>query len=50
MCKLSCIQRDYSWIPCTCICENSECLNSIVDASVIECDEIITVLDGVTTK
>ena len=36
-------KKDYSWNPSTCICENGNCLKSIVDDSVIACDEIIYV-------
>ena len=43
-------KKDYSWNPSTCICENSKYLKSIADTSVIECDEIITVTDIVSTK
>ena len=42
MCK-----KDYSWNASTCVCENSKYLKS---SSVIECDEIITVMDIVSTK
>ena len=43
-------KKDYSWNPSTCICENSKYLKSIADTPVIECDEIITVMDIVLTK
>ena len=43
-------KKDYSWNPSTCICENSKCLESITDISVTECDEIIVVMDNVSTK
>ena len=43
-------KKDYSWNPCTCICENSKYLKSITDTSVITCDEIISIMDIVTTK
>ena len=43
-------KKDYSWDPSTCISKNSKYLKSIVDTSVIECDEIITVLNIVSTK
>ena len=33
-----------------CICENSKYLKSIADTSVIKCDEIISVMDIVSTK
>ena len=41
-------EKDYSWNPSTCICENNKILKGIPDTSVIECDEIITVM--VSTK
>ena len=34
----------------TCICENRKYLKIIIDTSVTECDEIITVMDTVSTK
>ena len=43
-------KKDYNWNPSTCICENSKYLKSIADTSVIECDEIISVMDIVSTK
>ena len=43
-------QKDYSWNSCTCICENRKYLKIIADNSVMECDEIITVMDIVSTK
>ena len=43
-------KKDYSWNPSTCICENSKYLKTIADTSVIECDEIITVIDTLSTK
>ena len=33
-------KEDYSWIPSTCIWENSNHLKSIADNSVTECNEI----------
>ena len=44
------MQKDYSWNPSTCICENSKYLKSIADTSVIGCDKIITVLDTMLTE
>ena len=41
-------EKDYSWNPSTCICENNKILKGIPDTSVIECDEITTVM--VSTK
>ena len=43
-------RKDYSWIPSTCICENSKYLRSIADTSVMECERIITVMGIVSTK
>ena len=45
MCK-----KDYSYNPSTCICVNRKYLKSITDTSVIACDEIISVMDIVSTK
>ena len=38
-------KKDYSCSPNTCISENSKYLKTFADTSVIECDEIITVMD-----
>ena len=43
-------KKDYSWNSSTCICENSKYLKSIADTSVTECDEVISVMDIVSTK
>ena len=37
-------------MPNTCICENSKYLKSIVENSVIICDEIVIVTDSVSTN
>ena len=42
-------KKDYSWKPSTCICENSKHLKQ-VDDSVITCDEIIYVMDIISTN
>ena len=42
--------KNYVRNPSTCICENSGYLKSIADNSVIACDEIISVMDIVSTK
>ena len=34
-------QKDYVWNPATCNCENENYLASIMDYSMITCDEII---------
>ena len=42
MCKKhQILEKDYIWNPAPCSCENGECLASIIDDSVIMCDEII---------
>ena len=43
-------KKDYRWNPSTCICENSKYLRSNADTSVTEYDEIIIVMDIVSTK
>ena len=43
-------KKDYSWNSSTCICKNSKYLKSIADTSVIECNEIITIMDIISTK
>ena len=40
----------YGWNPSMCICENDKYLKSIADTSVITCDEVISVIDIVSTK
>ena len=42
-------RKDYSWNPNTCTCENSKYLKHISDGSKIVCDEIIYVMDIVST-
>ena len=44
------VNKDYSWIPSTCTCENIKYLESIADTSGIMYDEIIFVMDNVSTK
>ena len=44
------MQKSYSWNASTCICDNRKYLKSIADTSVIACDEIISVMDIVSTK
>ena len=43
-------KKDYSWNPSACICENSKYFKSTADTSVIACDEIISVMDIVSTN
>ena len=43
-------EKDYSWNLSTCICENGKYLEIIADTSVTEFDEIIIVMDNVSTK
>ena len=43
-------KKHYSWIPSTCICENSKYLKIISDDSKFICDKIISVMDIVSIK
>ena len=43
-------EKGYSWNPSTCICENSKYLKSVADTSVTKCDEILIVIDNLSTK
>ena len=43
-------EKDRSWNATICICENSRYLKSVVDNSVILCDEIINVTASVSTN
>ena len=43
-------KKYYSWNPSKCTCENSKYLKSIADTSVITSDEIISIMDIVSTK
>ena len=43
-------KKDYSWNLSTYICENSKYLKSIADTLVIACDEIIPVMDIISTS
>ena len=50
-CKKYCTcKKDYCLNPSMSICENYKYLKSIADTSVITCDEIISVMDIVSTK
>ena len=44
------VNVNVSWNPSTGICENSKYLRSIANTSVIQCDEIITILNIISTK
>ena len=43
-------EKDYSWNPNTCICKNCKYLKSIADTLVTECDEIVFIMNIVSTK
>ena len=43
-------KKDYIWNPSACIFQNSKCLKSIDDTSVIKCDKIVSVTDNVSIK
>ena len=50
-CKNVCMrQKDYSKNPSRCTCESGKYPKSIADTSMIVCDEIISVMDIVSTK
>ena len=50
-CKKYCMCiKDYSCNPSTCICENSRYSKSVVDDSVILCNEIVKVADSVSNS
>ena len=49
-CECKNCKKDYSWNPSPYHCENGKYLKSIVDDSVIACDEIIFVMDIATTN
>ena len=38
------------WNPVTCSCENGKCIGSVIDDSVIMCDEIIEETKNILTK
>ena len=44
------LKKGNSWNPSTCICEKVKYLKRIDDTSMIECNEIVTVIDIVSTK
>ena len=44
------MQKNYSWNPITCICENGKNLKRIADTSVITCNEVIYAMDIVSTN
>ena len=46
--KCHACEKDYVWNPATCSCENEKYLASIVDDSVIMCDEVIESYDEET--
>ena len=43
-------EKDYIWNPDPCSCKNGKCLASIIDNSVITCDDIIEETKTVPTK
>ena len=43
-------EKDYSWNPSTCICENSKYSKSVADTSVTRGDEILIVVDNLSRK
>ena len=45
MCKKHICEKDYVWNPATCNCENGKYFASIMDDSMIVCDEFIRSYD-----
>ena len=43
-------KKDYIWNPATCSCENGKYLASIIDDSVVSCDEIIDTTKSILAK
>ena len=43
-------EEDYIWNPRVCICEYSKYLKILSDTSVTNCDEIVIVVDNLSTK
>ena len=43
-------EKDYSWNPSACICENTKYLKSVADTSLTKSDEILIFVDKLTTK
>ena len=43
-------KKNKSWNPSICICENSKYLKCVADTSLISCDEIVSVVNIVSTK
>ena len=43
-------EKNYIWSPATCSCENIKYVGSIIDNSVITCDEIIEMTKTITTS
>ena len=43
-------EKYYMWNPVTCSCENGKCIGSVIDDSVIMCDEIIEETKNILTK
>ena len=50
-CKKYCeCKENYSWDSSACICESCKYLKSIANTTVTECDEIMIVMDDLSTK
>ena len=48
--KTSFVKKDYIWNPATCSCKNGKYLASIIDNSVITCNEVINTTKTFATK
>ena len=44
------MQKDCSWNPSTCICQNRKYLENVADTSLTECYEIVNAMNNLSTK
>ena len=44
------MQKDCSWNPGTCICQNRKYLENVADTSLTECYEIVNAMNNLSTK
>ena len=49
-CKYYKCEKDYSWNRSICICENNKYLKNVVDTSATKFDEIVRVMNHLSTK
>ena len=49
--KVHCVcEKDYIWSPATCSCENGKYLASVIDNSMVTCDEVLEETKTIPTK